>query len=78
MVSIELSGQLAVLLGLLGSGWIFLDGRRRELETADMWAVAFFVGMFIPPIIGAVVVGVLYLQQRDQGPDGKLPSRNHR
>ena len=65
MVGIEMSGMLAVFLGLLGAGWIYLDGRKRSIETADMWAVGFFVGMFIPPIIGAVVVGVLYLRNRN-------------
>lgn len=64
MVGIEISGMLAVSLGLLGAGWIYLDGRKRSIETADMWAVGFFIGMFIPPIIGAVIVGVLYLQNR--------------
>ena len=36
------------------------------METADMWAVGFFIGMFIPPLIGAVVVGMLYLQKRNR------------
>lgn len=66
MVGIEISGTLAVVIGLLGGGWIYVDGRRRDMETADMWAVGFFVGMFIPPIIGAVVVGMLYLQNRNR------------
>jgi hypothetical protein len=67
MVGIEIPGMLAVFLGLVGAGWIYLDGRRRNIETADMWAVGFFIGMFIPPIIGAVIVGVLYLQKRNRG-----------
>ena len=67
MVGIYLSGQFAVLLALLGAAAIYVDGRNRHMETADMWAVGFFLGMFIPPIIGAVVVGVLYLQKRDDG-----------
>ena len=66
MVGIEISGMLAVIIGLLGGGWIYLDGRRRKMETADMWAVGFFIGMFIPPLIGAVVVGMLYLQKRNR------------
>ncbi len=66
MVGIEISGMLAVVIGLLGGGWIYLDGRQRNMDTADMWAVGFFLGMFIPPIIGAVVVGTLYLQRRNR------------
>ena len=64
MVQIVLSWPLAVLLALLGAVWIYLDGQTRNMESADMWAVGFFVGMFLPPIIGAVIVGVLYLRQR--------------
>ncbi|WP_302081286.1 hypothetical protein [Salinibaculum rarum] len=66
MVGIEISGMLAVIIGLLSGGWIYVDGRQRNMETADMWAVGFFVGMFIPPIIGAIVVGMLYLQKRNR------------
>jgi hypothetical protein len=73
MVGIEISGMLAVIIGLLGGGWIYLDGRQRKMEAADMWAVGFFVGMFIPPIIGAVVVGMLYLQKRDRRPPNTTP-----
>lgn len=65
MVEIEISGMLAVFLGALGAIWIYFDGRKRSIETADMWAIGFFIGMFIPPIIGAVLVGVLYLQKRN-------------
>lgn len=67
MVGIEISGTFAVLIGLLGAVWIYVDGRKRNKDTADMWAVGFFVGMFIPPIIGAVVVGTLYFQKRNRG-----------
>ncbi len=66
MVGIEISGMLAVTLGLLGAGWIYIDGRKQNIDTADMWAVGFFVGMFIPPIIGAVIVGTLYFQKRNR------------
>ena len=65
MVGIEISGMLAVFLGICGAVWIYFDGRKRGMETADMWAVGFFVGMFVPPIIGAVIVGILYLQKRN-------------
>ncbi len=67
MVVIEISGPLAILIGLFGAVWIYHDGRKHDMETADMWAVGFFVGMFIPPIIGAAIVVVLYLQKRDRG-----------
>lgn len=67
MVGIEISGMLAVVLGLSGAVWIYFDGRKQHIETADMWAVGFFIGVFIPPIIGAVIVGILYLQKRNRG-----------
>jgi hypothetical protein len=67
MVAIEISGMLAVTIGLLGAGWIYLDGSKQNIDTADMWAVGFFVGMFIPPIIGAVIIGTLYSQKRNRG-----------
>ncbi|WP_340100858.1 hypothetical protein [Salinibaculum salinum] len=66
MVGIHVSGQLAVALGIAGALWIYVDGRRRGMDTADMWAVGFFIGMFVPPLIGAVVVGVMYLQKRNR------------
>ncbi|MFD1600282.1 hypothetical protein [Halobellus rarus] len=75
MISIEISGMLAVFLGLLGAGWIYLDGRKRSIETADMWAVGFFIGMFIPPIIGAVIVGVFYLRNRNPRQGNPYPVR---
>lgn len=65
MVGIHISGMGAVVLGLLGAGWIYVDGQKKNIGTADMWAVGFFIGMFLPPIIGAVVVGMLYLQRRN-------------
>jgi hypothetical protein len=40
-----------------------------------MWAVGFFVGMFIPPLIGATVVGTLYLQKRNRGGGKEFPVR---
>lgn len=73
MVAIELSGTAALLLGVLGAAWIYVDGRERNIETADMWAVGFFIGMFLPPIVGAVVVGTLYTQRRKRG--GQRPVR---
>jgi hypothetical protein len=78
MVGIQISGGLALLLATLGAGWIYLDGRRRGMDTADMWAVGFFLGMFILPIIGAVVVGMLYLQQRNRRGGTARPVRQFR
>jgi hypothetical protein len=78
MVGIEISGMLAVFLGVLGAVWIFIDGRKRNMETADMWAVGFFIGMFIPPIVGAVIVGMLYLQKRDPGQGRPNLNRQYR
>lgn len=66
MIGIQLSTTLAIAIGLLGGLWIFTDGREQDIESADMYAVGFFVGMFIPPIIGAVVVVFLYFQRRNQ------------
>jgi hypothetical protein len=63
--TILLSGPLALLLAALGSIWIYQDASGRNMETADMWAVGFFVGFFIPPLIGAVLVLAYYLQKRD-------------
>lgn len=70
MVSITLSWPLAILLAILGAAWIYQDAKKRRMDTADMWAVGFFVAFFIPPIIGAVVVIVYYLGKR-KPPGGK-------
>jgi uncharacterized oligopeptide transporter (OPT) family protein len=64
MLSIQLSWPLALAVAVLGAAWIYLDGRERGMDTADMWAVGFILGMFIPPIIGAVAVAILYIQKR--------------
>lgn len=70
MVSITISWPLAILLAILGAAWIYQDAKKRRMDTADMWAVGFFVAFFIPPIIGAVVVFAYYLGKRDP-PGGK-------
>lgn len=76
MVSIHLSTTLALAIGMLGSVWIYTDGRGRNIDSADMYAVGFFVGMFIPPILGAVIVAVLYLQKRKQNGGRVHPIEN--
>lgn len=76
MISIHLSTTVAIAIGLFGGLWIYTDGRRRRIETADMYAVGFFVGMFIPPLIGAVVVAFLYLRRRNQR-GGNAHTLNH-
>lgn len=78
MVSIEVGGALAVAVGALGALWIYLDGRERGLETADMWAVGFFIGMFIPPLLGAVAVGAVYVDRRYRGGGGHRPTGDRR
>ncbi|RRJ29987.1 hypothetical protein [Halocatena pleomorpha] len=77
MVGIEISGELALLIGLLGAVWIYYDGQSHNMQTADMWAVGFFLGMFIPPIIGAVIVMILYLQKRNRRGRGKVNQFDH-
>lgn len=77
MVGIHLSTTLAIAIGLLGGLWIYTDGRKRNIQSADMYAVGFFVGMFIPPIIGAVIAIFLYLQKRNQN-GGSVHALNHR
>ncbi|WP_332899116.1 hypothetical protein [Haladaptatus sp. CMSO5] len=62
--SIHISGPFALAIALIGAILIYRDGKRRGMDTADMWAVGFFVGFFIPPLIGAVVVLVFYFQKR--------------
>ena len=78
MVEIVLSWPLAVLLALLGAAWIYSDGQKRDMEAADMWAVGFFIGMFIPPIIGAVIVGVAYLWKRKPREGSPQPVEHYR
>lgn len=64
MVSITLSIPAAILIAAGGSVWIYQDATKREMSTADMWAVGFFVGFFILPILGGILVLVYYFQKR--------------
>lgn len=63
-ISIQIGGPFAILLGVVGAILIYRDAKARGMDTADMWAVGFFVGVFIPPIIGAVLVVAFYLRKR--------------
>ncbi|WP_390184405.1 hypothetical protein [Haladaptatus pallidirubidus] len=62
-----MSVYLAVPPALLGAAWMYRDASRRRIETADMWAVGFFVGFFIPPFIGAIAVYVFYILSHNRG-----------
>ncbi|MFC7071683.1 hypothetical protein ACFQJ7_09560 [Halovenus rubra] len=63
--SISLSLPVALLLAATGSVLIYRDATERSMQTADMWAVGFFVAFFVLPIIGGVIVLLYYLQKRD-------------
>lgn len=67
-IAIQLSGPAALLIAGLGALWIYQDATARRMDTADMWAVGFAVGFFIPPLIGAVAVLVYYFQKRNRRP----------
>lgn len=67
-IAIQLSGPAALLIAGLGALWIYQDATARRMDTADMWAVGFAVGVFIPPLIGAVAVLVYYFQKRNRRP----------
>ena len=65
-IHISLPWIVAVPLALLGAAWIYRDASARQMDTADMWAVGFFVAFFIPPILGGVVVLAFYLRKRNR------------
>lgn len=62
MVTLPLS--IAVLVATAGSFWFYRDATDREMDTADMWAVGFFVAFFVLPLIGGLLVLVYYFQKR--------------
>ncbi len=64
MISISLSVPAAILIAAGGGLWIYKDATTRGMDTADMWAVGFFIGFFILPIVGGVLVFAYYLQKR--------------
>ena len=65
VLSIRLSGPIALAVSALGALWIYRDGKYRGMESADMWAVGFFVAFWLLPILGGVLVFAYYLQKRD-------------
>lgn len=64
MVEIVIPGLIAIPVAILFSVLIYRDAKERQMESADMWAVGFFVGFFLPPIIGGIVVYAFYLRKR--------------
>lgn len=65
-INITLPWAVAIPLALLGAAWIYKDATERGMDTADMWAVGFFVAFFVPPIIGGVIVFAIYLRKRER------------
>lgn len=76
MSEIVIPGLITVPAALLGATFIYRDAKKRQMATADMWAVGFFVGFFIPPIIGGIIVYAFYLRKR-KGRGGSLHSAVH-
>ncbi|AKU06676.1 MULTISPECIES: hypothetical protein [Haloferax] len=66
MVSIEISGPLLLAAAVLGAAWIYRDAKRRAMDTADMWAVGFFVAFVLLPVLGGLAVFVFYLRNRNR------------
>ncbi|ELZ93081.1 hypothetical protein [Haloferax sulfurifontis] len=66
MVSIELSGPILVAAAVLGAAWLYRDAKRRAMDTADMWAVGFFVAFVLLPVLGGLAVLAFYLQNRNR------------
>lgn len=63
-LTIALPLSVAVLVAAVGSLWLYTDATDRGMETADMWAVGFFVAFLLLPVIGGLLVLVYYLQKR--------------
>jgi hypothetical protein len=64
MVIITISVPAAILIATAGGIWIYRDATARKMETADMWAVGFFIGFFLLPILGGILVLVYYFRER--------------
>lgn len=64
-LTLTLPLSVAVIFAAVGAGWIYHDASTRNMDTADMWAVGFFVAFFIVPILGGLAVLFYYFQKRD-------------
>jgi Na+-driven multidrug efflux pump len=65
-VQIVIPWFLAIPLAVLLAAWVYRDAKRRWMDTADMWAVGMFIGFFVPPFIGAILVYAFYLRKRNR------------
>ncbi len=65
-IDITIPCFLAIPLALLGAAWIYRDAKQRRMDTAGIRAVGFFVAFFVPPLIGALIVFVVYLWKRNR------------
>ncbi|WP_423744423.1 hypothetical protein V5735_16030 (plasmid) [Haladaptatus sp. SPP-AMP-3] len=65
-IQIVIPWFLAIPLALLCAAWVYRDAKERRMDTADMWAVGMFIGFFIPPFIGAIIVYAVYLRKRNR------------
>lgn len=75
-VRIQIGGPVALLVAIGGAILLYTDAKMRRMDTADMWAVGFFIGVFVPPIIGAIAVVAYYFQKRP--PRRGYPPAEHR
>lgn len=76
-ITIALPVSVAVLIAAGGCLWLYMDATNRGMDTADMWAVGFFVGFFLLPIIGGVLVLLYYWQKRQpRYPDPTIATRH--
>lgn len=69
MAEIEIALQwfFIVPLALFGALWMYRDAKSRKMDTADMWAVGFFVAFFLLPFLGGILVFAFYLRKRNRG-----------
>jgi peptidoglycan/LPS O-acetylase OafA/YrhL len=66
-IDIHLPLSVGVLVGVLGAVWIYQDGQKRNMDTADLWAIGFFIAFIALPMIGGILVLAFYFQKRNQG-----------
>ncbi|NGM67445.1 hypothetical protein G6M89_00225 [Natronolimnobius sp. AArcel1] len=77
MVQLDVQILLAVgvVVGMAGVTWVYQDARSRGIESADIWAMAFFAGFVLVPVIGGVAVLVFYRRKRPRS-DGPTQSQS--